>query len=113
VIGGRLGVACVLAAVALSLACASAGASAAVGKACGTLKVKTSYGSTLGGPIRASRITCARAKQVIRYAFKHPDGNSYRGPAGWSCARGGSPAVSGVALECSRGRARALVVNRR
>jgi hypothetical protein len=92
----------VLTLVALFALSAPQGASA---KACGKVTVKSASGSTLGGPVRASRMTCAKARSVIRYALKHPSGNSYVGPKGWECARGA--ATSNFSFECRRGRARA------
>ena len=92
----------VLTLVALFALSAPQGASA---KACGKVTVKSGSGSTLGGPVRASRMTCAKARSVIRYALKHPSGNSYVGPKGWECARGA--ATSNFSFECRRGRARA------
>jgi hypothetical protein len=98
----------VLVLAALLALSAPQGASA---KACGTVKVKSASGSTLGGPVRASRMKCAKARSVIRYALKHPSGNSYVGPKGWDCARGA--ATSSFGFECRRGRARAWIPNGR
>ena len=94
----------VLTLVALFALSAPQGASA---KACGKVTVKSESGSTLGGPVRASRMTCAKARSVIRYALEHPSGNSYVGPKGWECARGA--ATSNFSFECRRGSARAWI----
>ena len=94
----------------LSLIVAVAAPGSASAKACGSVKVKTAQGTTLGGPVRATRATCKRARQVIRYALKHPSGNSYLGPKGWECGRG--TATSGASFECRRGLARVWVPNR-
>lgn len=85
-------------------------ARSAYGKSCGTVYVNTDYGK-LGGPVRAKRANCRRAKKVVRHALRHPDpeGNSYKGPKGWSCARG--YAEADYAFVCSRGKALVWLMN--
>jgi hypothetical protein len=71
-------------------------------------------GLRLGGPVRASDVSCREAKRVIHYALTHARGNAPLGPTGWICARGGSPRVSRIALACHRrnGKGRAWLLNR-
>lgn len=86
---------------------------AAKARSCGSV-FATVAGSRLGGRVEAVRTSCVQARRVIRYSLTHHSGNAPRGPAGWGCARGGSPEVTRVAIECTRrgSRTRARLVNR-
>jgi hypothetical protein len=95
--------------VAASFALAApASAQAATTRPCGSVFV-TVAGSKSGGRFDALRVSCARARVVMRYALAHQGEFGIGAPAGWKCVRGGAPEFSRVAIECTRRTDRARV----
>jgi hypothetical protein len=68
---------------------------------CGAVFV-SSFGGWAWGNVRATGVTCRRARSVARYAFTHSVGNAPRGPNGWRCTRGS--AVDRLEFACDQAR---------
>lgn len=72
-------------------------------RSCGSLLV-TVDGKRISGRVVALRVSCTRARQVMKYALTHEFP-----PPGWLCVAGGAPDFTRVVRTCTRSRDRARV----
>ena len=98
---------------ALVAATATPAAHAATTRSCGSVHLKNTATDLSGGRVDALRVSCSRARFVVRYALAHQSEFGVGEPPGWECGgTGGAPEFTRVAMTCKRGSARVRLLYR-